>query len=315
MDSRINGDIELQRFKTDINLVEFACNRFGYIVDAKGSSPNSIVLRNGAGEKLIVTRDLDGHYVYFAPKTPYPKDLGSIIDFIQARLNVTLGQVRGILRSYQGTSWPPHLPEKTVRRIQRIKPVTQDTLAVLKTYEGFSELSHSMYLESRGLPKEVYTSSRFASKIRVDCKGNLIFPHFDKQGVCGFERKNKNFIGFSRGGKKAIWSSNRYFHDERLVITEAVIDALSYYSLFGNEKTRYASTSGAWSDTTKEMIAVATQALPLANGTVILAYDNDSEGERYRLATREILFDSGKQIIDHRPQRKDFNEDLFGTTQ
>ncbi len=38
--------------------------------------------------------------------------------------------------------------------------------------------------------------------------------------------------------KKAIWSSNRYANDERLVITEAVIDAFSYHALFGNEQTR-----------------------------------------------------------------------------
>ncbi|MBC8230713.1 hypothetical protein H8E77_14280 [bacterium] len=60
----------LSQFKVDINLAEFACNRFGYTVDAKQSSPNSIVLRKGDGEKLIVTKDLDGHYVYFAPITP-----------------------------------------------------------------------------------------------------------------------------------------------------------------------------------------------------------------------------------------------------
>jgi acyl-CoA synthetase (AMP-forming)/AMP-acid ligase II len=103
--------------------------------------------------------------------------------------------------------------------------------------------------------------------------------------------------------------------DQRLVLTESVIDALSYHGLFGNENTRYASTSGAWSLTTKEMIRVATQALPITSGTIILAYDNDSEGERYRKATREILFDSGKQLIDHRPKKKDFNEDLQGSIQ
>jgi len=314
MKERENSSTELEYFKKNINLVSFAVNRFGYMVDTKRSSENSIVLRKGEGEKLIVTRDVDGHYVYFAPVTPFLSDSGSIIDFIQARMRLRLGQVRLLLRSYQGASYS-HLPEKTARLTQDIKPVNKNTLAVLKEYESFFDLSSSEYLESRFVRKEIYTNRRFYSKIRVDKRSNLIFPHFNKQGVCGFERKNRNFLGFSAGGKKAIWSSNRYANDERLVITEAVIDALSYHALFGNEQTRYASTSGAWSDTTTQMIWVTTQALPKASGKVILAYDNDKEGDKYRRATHQILKGSGKEIQEHLPQKKDFNEDLKETNQ
>jgi len=299
---------ELEQFKVDINLAEFACHRFSYTVDAQQSSPNSIVLRKGDGEKLIVSKDLDGHYVYFAPITPFTKDYGSIIDFTQVRMSVTLGDVRVLLREYQGTNYP-YLTNKTL--VAKIHPVRKSTLSVLKDYERFNQLSYSTYLENRGLRKEIYTSRRFAGKIRVDERGNLIFPHFDKQGICGFELKNKSFKGFSRGSKKAIWSSNRYSNDKRLVITEAVIDALSYHSLFGNKHTRYASTSGAFSETTKEMILVAVVALPVRNGSVILAYDNDVVGDQNRRATHEILAKSGVKVIDHTPRNKDFNEDLL----
>jgi len=61
------------------------------------------------------------------------------------------------------------------------------------------------------------------------------------------------------------------------------------------------------------MIWVAAQALP--KGKVILAYDNDKEGDKYRSATHKILKGSGKEVIDHLPQKKDFNEDLKDTTQ
>ena len=61
------------------------------------------------------------------------------------------------------------------------------------------------------------------------------------------------------------------------------------------------------------MIGVAAQALPKADGEVILAYDNDKEGLRYRRDTWEILKDSGKSISDHIPKKKDFNEDLMNT--
>ncbi len=225
MNLRKDDDIELHRFKTEINLVEFALTQFGYLVDTKRSSPNSIVVRKES-EKLIVTRDVDGHYVYFAPVPLFVNDCGSIIDFIQKRKSVPLGAVRVILRAYQGTSGA-HLSPKTAGVVKTIQPVSKNTLAILKAYEAFSDLSSSVYLESRGIEKEIYTNRRFAQKIRLD-RGHLIFPHFDKNGICGFERKNQNFTRFSAGGTKAIWSSNRYAKDERLVIAEAVIDALSY---------------------------------------------------------------------------------------
>ncbi len=127
-----NSSTELEYFKTNINLVEFAVNQFGYMVDTKRSSENSIVIRKGKHEKLIVTRDIDGHYVYFAPLTPFNNDSGSSIDFIQVRISLTLGQVRLLLRSYQGTSYPP-LPAKIARLVSEIKPVNKNTLAVLKS--------------------------------------------------------------------------------------------------------------------------------------------------------------------------------------
>ena len=52
-------------------------------------------------------------------------------------------------------------------------------------------------------------------------------------------------------------------------------------------------------------------ALPIRNGAVILAYDNDVVGDKNRCATHEILAKSGVKVIDHIPQNKDFNEELL----
>ena len=114
------------------------------------------------------------------------------------------------------------------------------------------------YLENeRALPASLLASERFAGCIRTDSRGNAVFPHFDGEGLCGFEIKNKGFTGFSTGGAKGLFMSNIEPGDNRLVFCESGIDALSYAALFPDERTRYASIGGKPSPMQRELIRSA----------------------------------------------------------
>jgi uncharacterized protein DUF3991 len=67
---------------------------------------------------------------------------------------------------------------------------------------------------------------------------NAVFPHFDKDGMCGYEIRNTNFKGYSSGGTKALWLSQEYPSDNKLVLCESAIDALSHAVLFPDNHTR-----------------------------------------------------------------------------
>jgi hypothetical protein len=96
---------ELERFKTEINLVEYAFNS-GYEIDKNKSSQNCIVLKDNAGDKILVGVDqADRHYFYYSVKDE--RDCGSIIDFIQKRKNLNLGEVRLELRPWINSSYSP----------------------------------------------------------------------------------------------------------------------------------------------------------------------------------------------------------------
>lgn len=68
--------------------------------------------------------------------------------------------------------------------------------------------------------------------MRIDSRGNAVFPHFDLDGLCGYEIKNRGFTGFARGGAKGLWLSNAQDGDNRLIFAESAIDALSHAALF-----------------------------------------------------------------------------------
>jgi len=75
----ITQDAELERFKCEIDLRAYAVDQ-GYAYDRAESWRGSSVMRHeGTGDKIIIKRDWDGHYVYFSVRDD--ADNGSIIDF------------------------------------------------------------------------------------------------------------------------------------------------------------------------------------------------------------------------------------------
>ena len=90
---------ELERFKSHINLTEYMAAQ-GYKLDKAESSRHSAVMRGPGDDKLIVAKGQDGHWVYFSVRDE--ADNGSIIDFVQRRQALNLGQVRQALRPWIG---------------------------------------------------------------------------------------------------------------------------------------------------------------------------------------------------------------------
>ena len=167
------------------------------------------------------------------------------------------------------------------------------------------------YLTSRGLGLNVLGLPIFAGCVRVDARGNALFPHFDKEGLCGFEIKNRNFTGFATGGIKGLWYSRAKTTDARLVLTESAIDAMSFHVLQGDAWTRYMSTGGSLNPQQPALIRGAMEKLP-PGGAVILAFDLDEGGEKLAEEVRDFA-PSGRDVRRVVPKvgaGKDWNDAL-----
>jgi hypothetical protein len=92
-------DDELEQFKSRIDLREYAAS-LGYELDRRESSRCSSVMRNGTGDKVIIKRERDGHFIFFSVRDD--RDNGSIIDFVANRKRLSLGYVRKELRPWIG---------------------------------------------------------------------------------------------------------------------------------------------------------------------------------------------------------------------
>jgi hypothetical protein len=307
-------DEELDRFKR-INLAEYAASRGYQLIrreptragGSRGSTRSSLLMRHpGSDDKIVIRVERDGHWTYFSVRDE--RDNGTIIDFLQRRGALTLGAVRGQLRGWLGLDRSFALPEHLRASVV---PQGRDRAAVREAFARARIEPDSVYLNSRGIRRETLSSDRFRGTWRIDDRGNLLFPHHDGpglDGVCGFEKKSRGFIGFSTGGTKAIWTSNAGRADDKLVLAEAVIDAFSYFQIHGDGRTRFATTGGSFGESQARFVAAAIARMQ-PGSTVVIATDNDGPGERLAAKIREL---AGTVAVarERSPVGKDWNDCL-----
>jgi hypothetical protein len=294
---------ELDRFKSEIDLVAFAASR-GYEVQRRASSRSSIAMRHPVSDdKIIVSRaPRDRHWIYFSVRDS--RDHGSIVDFVQRRGGGTLGDVRRELAIWIGLASPAH-PSGTLER--SAEPRAPDRSLVARGFARARVVDRSAYLESRGIRPAILASARFAGTFRIDARGNVLFPHFDAQGLSGFESKNHGWTSFAAGGTRALWRSNTFDDDASLVLVESAIDAISFHQVHGEPSFRYASTAGAIGAHQRGVIAETLAALP-PSVTVTLAFDHDTAGERLADEVRLLRARDFTRVCP--PRGKDWNEYL-----
>jgi hypothetical protein len=276
----INQDCELDAFKREIDLRQFA-ESLGYQIDRRESWRGSAVLRC-ATDKIVVKRNGNGHYVFFSLRDD--DDNGTVIDFVQRRRHLSLGAVRQILRPWIGRSASaPQFPQ--------LPPASPDRMRIEREYRRMAEAQRYPYLErDRCLPSAVLSSPRFANRMRIDARGNTVFPHFDAAGLCGYEIKNRGFTGFAAGGQKGLWFSQTRPDDWRLVLTESAIDALSYATLSpdSEDRTRYASLGGRPSSRQIGLVQAAVIKLDVG-AEVVAAFDADEAGRWLVAAIGDVV--------------------------
>jgi hypothetical protein len=300
------SDDELEQFKTRVNLSEFAASR-GFKLDRRESSRNSAVMRHPDGDKIIIARNEGNqNWIFFSVRDD--RENGTIIDFVQRREGGNLGQVRKILRGWLESSRPVvQLP----LFVQDLEPVSRDRAGVLAAWERAEKCLALPYLTARGLGPDILSLPIFAGCVRVDRRNNVLFSHYDRSGLCGFEIKNTDFTGFAAGGTKGLWFTRTKPTDKELVLTESTIDALSFHALHKSNFSRYMSTGGALNPQQPALIRGAIEKLP-AGAVVLLAFDNDEGGEKLAAEVKAVA-PAGREVRRVLPDKmsgKDWNDIL-----
>jgi hypothetical protein len=304
-ESATGPEAELELMKR-VDLRSYAAAQ-GFVVEQKSSGTSATTMKNPeTGEKIIIciSRD-DGHFIYWNPKGS-ENDRGSIIDFIQNRSRMSLGRIRQELRSWLRLpiSSDSSLPSKKKNRTR-----------VQSEFGRMTLCEAHPYLESRGIPGHILSSSRFKGRLFRDWRGNIVAPHENLDEITGFEVRNRGFKGFSAEGSRSFWCSEFRESDSITVISESFIDSLSYAALMEHRTTRFISTAGTISKAQRvlfeKLFLKAKQ-----NDKIVLAVDNDAGGDSIGSQVENIVRKTGTrlELIYRRPAIRDFdwNDVLMG---
>ena len=302
-----NDKQELNDMKTKIDLRQYAAGQ-GYQLDPKSSWRGTAVMRHPAThDKVIIKRDTDGHYVYFSVRDD--RDNGTILDFVMQRQRVNFGMARKELRPWLGVA-PVSVPV-----FDALPKTAKDRIKVEAAYARMQDANtgHPYLEKERFIPGAILALDRFAGRVRIDARGNAVMPHFDKDGLSGYELKNIGFTGFASGGTKALWLSQESPSDNKLVLCESAIDALSHAVLFPDNHTRYASIGGKPSPLQPELIRAAAARMPV-DSQIIAAMDADAEGRKLAELVRGAVELTGRKDLRFTVQMpegfKDWNDQL-----
>jgi hypothetical protein len=190
-------DPELEAFKSRIDLQRYAAS-LGYEKDKRESSRLSTIMRNG-GDKIIIKLNGDGHYLFFSVRDD--RDNGTIIDFLQRRRRMNLGEVRKTLRPWIGR------PPVEVPVFPALKRSSKDRGLVEVEYVRARDASRHPYLENeRHLPPALLGSSRFAGRIRIDKRGMPSFRISILRGCAALRRKTSAIRASPRAAKRVCGS-------------------------------------------------------------------------------------------------------------
>ncbi len=300
---------ELERFKTEVNLVEYATG-YGYTgFDSNKSSKACVVLRNRTNDgKIGISRGDDRHWIYYDFRRC---EGGSVIDLVMRHMNVSLGKARREIRKSlccNSHSLSPAAPFPAPRSAGKNRQRAALEYAKAKTI-----VNHHRYLASRGITFEMISSKRFSGVVMVDPRSNACFPYLDFEGIAGLEQRNYNFKGYTEGGSKGLWRSNLMAKDTRAIIFESPIDALSYAKLHNDFKdhTRYFATGGQVSHKQWELIDGLIKKLLSQRVSIILSFDNDPGGRSY-VRTFKKRYPDVKFTLDMPPgDGQDWNDILM----
>jgi hypothetical protein len=139
-------DLELESFKTNIDLRAYAAGQ-GYQLDRKESWRGSSVMRHPTShDKIIIKRGMDGHYEYFSVRDD--RDNGTIVDFVQNRKRLNLGSLRKELRPWIGQ---PPVPVPTFSALHK---TATDRMRVEAAYSRMKDAAtgHPYLERERAIP-------------------------------------------------------------------------------------------------------------------------------------------------------------------
>ena len=298
----------------------------GYFYKREKNSRNYLTMSNENGDTIVISRQNDGHYLYFNPNED--TDRGNIFSFCKNR---------GI--SYKNLIDNPNKVDLSLvqHKLER-NTYKNENQKYVDAFKELKELNveRNYLIEKRYIDKALLQN---LSNIREDKYKNICIGTFSMQDLklinatqtklpiqCGYicylkapMKKDKDGrvlmkpikqICYGSKGLEVIRHKESNIKDiKNIILAESSIDALSAFELkdFKADDTILCATNGQLTQKHKEVLQCFEERLK--NATLYLAFDNDKQGQYFSEQMKECLKTMPIQTLT--PVLKDFNDDLM----
>ena len=272
--------------------------RAGWELDARESSRLAAKYRQRAGRIVIVTHEGKGWF------DPLDDGRGDVIALAQHVWGGSLGHARKALRPLAGIS-PQLVPADRGGARTPIDAQAEWSQArrIVPGSQAWSYLTERRCLSARTVERVAQ-----AGALREGVCGTMWAQHQNTVGeVTGWEMRGPQYKGFSKGGGKTLFTTQRLALAERVIVTESAIDAMSLATLEGwRAGTVYASTGGGYGPETE----AALRGLLLPGVGLVAATDLGTGGNLLALRLKALAAAVGAPCTRLVPRAKDWNEQL-----
>lgn len=278
------NDPELDHFRETVDC-RTVLGRAGWQVDQAESTEGAVKFRRGEGEILIVTHHGRGWFDPLSKGSGLNEERGDVIALDQRLNGGSLGHVRKRLRLLSGVA--PRLilmSRPSSNQVNVPSPSAEPALRWRAAEPPRPGSAGWRYLgEERGIPDEMIQAAVQANVLREGIYGTVWGAHRTENGdITGWEMRGPQFKGFSKGGDKALFTLGDRDAD-RIVVTEAMIDALSIATLerwhrreSGSGPVLWISTGGGFGPNTERTLG----ALLRPHVNLVAATDRGTGGDR-----------------------------------
>lgn len=222
-------------------------------------------------------------------------------------------------------NYSPSKIDITLKKEQKPKPKKHKNYNWVKKYYCYGDIEvpdlDNYFLKKRKFTKKIFQHPRLQNIYFHPERKNLIIPHYDLE--------NENIITaqfisteqkiFPKDTTKTLYITPTFPNDKKIIITESVLDLISYYCLNQKEldTTIGIDTAGNPSILGKEKLEKTIE--KFKKQEIIYGFDNDNAGQQLMALVNEIVEKTNKKRKRKTskislPKNKDLNDLLVKKT-
>lgn len=304
--------------------LDFILSNQGYIYKKEKCSKNFITMNNSYNDLIVITRQTNGHYLYFNPAEL--NDKGNIYSFCKNRgikLQALLGENKlENVELKHNINPSSNLNQKVIESINNYKSFNEvkennflitNRLIAQHTLELFNTLKQDK-LENICVPTYILDTFSVDKKQFINQNGYMAYlknPLLKDKDNNAYSKPIKQLCYGNKGLEIIANKESRQSLEniKNIIISESIIDSLSLFELrtYEANETLLCSTNGQITKNHKELLEYFNE--KALNAKIILGFDNDEKGEAFTKEVSPIFKD--RELIVEQSVLKDFNDDLI----